>query len=130
MHVMKMAKHGFITGVYKQKNTPITTATKSKNAALIHILLHFEADPNIINNEGLAPIHVMIMNSDLSSVLALNNPFENASVLIRDGRTLFYLAVKHWNQKIIELLLEADPKIDITYKDRKGKFTCRFNFIS
>ena len=96
--------------------TPLSLAVKTKNFAIVKLLLDAKADPNMCDIDGYAPIHHALKHGDIALVrLLLNESATKVDVNIQasDGCTPLVLAVKTKNIAIVKLLLEAKSNPNI-----------------
>ena len=96
--------------------TPLALAVKTKNFAIVKLLLEAESDPNICDYGDLTPIAHAIQYGDIALVmLLLNESLIELDVNINKGNgcTSLSLAVEMKNSTIVKLLLESgsDPNI-------------------
>ena len=96
--------------------TPLALAVKTKNFAIVKLLLEAESDPNICDYDNYTPIDHAIELGDIALVqLLLNESLIELDVNAGkyDGFTSLSLAVQMKNFAIVKLLLESgsDPNI-------------------
>lgn len=104
-------------------DTPLHHAvTKINNIPMIQLLINSNADPNIVNNNGETPLH--IVSDDYDAALILLNASADPNIIDKNGSTLLHYAVHDEHLEIIALLLEfgADPNI----RNNEGNFPCDY----
>ncbi|XP_074141587.1 transient receptor potential cation channel subfamily A member 1 [Sminthopsis crassicaudata] len=98
-------------------NTPLHWAVEKKQVDNVKCLLNRGANPNICNNNLLAPIHLAIQcfHNDIVKVL-IEHSTTDVNLIGENGNTPLMLACSKDNSEALKLLVESGAKICKTNK--------------
>merc|ERR1712062_514453 len=84
---------------------------KKSSKALLELLLQYNVDPNLQNEKGVSPLHLLVDVADENLVRVLLENKADPNLKTNEGETALHLAIKNESKAIEKLLLEfgADP---------------------
>ena len=86
-------------------NTILMHAVARKNKSLISMLLSEGANPNVLNKDGFAPIHLASSNGDNFAVYSLMMSGANANLVDKNGNTPLMYASKMCSPNSIKIMV-------------------------
>lgn len=110
-------------------STPLYCAINRRDVDMINVLLEYEADPNIRNNDGVAPIHLVCGNIHWPIQMVKNMIKKSPDINIQDnnGKTPLHYASGINNRKVISALLSEGA---LMIKDKKGSYPYDFGYCN
>ena len=107
-------KFGNVDIADEDGNTLLMHAVARGNQSLVATLLAEGANPNALNNEGFAPIHLASSNGDNVAMYSIMMNNGNSNLRDKDGNTAFMYASKMCNADTIRLMISlgGDPSIE------------------
>ena len=107
-------KFGNVDIADEDGNTLLMHAVARGNQSLVATLLAEGANPNALNNEGFAPIHLASSNGDNVAIYSMMMNNGNPNLRDKDGNTALMYASKICNADTIKLMISfgGDPSIE------------------
>lgn len=100
--------------------TPLMLASARGYIDIVHILMKAGANPNLGNQEGQTPLHLMVTHRDFQTAkMLLSHPNINVNAIDHNGRTALHWAIVKRSKKLISILLQH--KINVNIADVNGK---------
>lgn len=99
---------------YKYGGTPIHWA---ETAESIQKLCFFGCNPNILNNEGNAPLHVMMQKSRRECMMALLCHFADCNIKDATGETVLHKAIKSEDLELVRQFVVFGADVNLPTND-------------
>ncbi|XP_054984989.1 ankyrin repeat domain-containing protein 7 [Sorex araneus] len=103
----------------REKISPITETVQCKKEICAAILLHYGADPNLMDLNGNTALHYAVCGEKTSLVEKLLEYKANLEVQNKDGYTPLLLAITENNAKMVEFLLKRGANVNASDKNQR-----------
>ncbi|KAK2153575.1 hypothetical protein LSH36_292g03022 [Paralvinella palmiformis] len=122
IHVLQtLLRHApAINVINNRRLTPLHCACANGNSKMASLLLDYDADPDIIDNEGRSAIFSAVLRRDTDLVLSLSRRGADINIQDPDGKTCLMVAMEMGQSGMCEeILLEIHP--DVSLVDNRGR---------
>ncbi|XP_055974473.1 LOW QUALITY PROTEIN: ankyrin repeat domain-containing protein 7 [Sorex fumeus] len=103
----------------REKICPFTETIQCKKEICATILLHYGADPNLMDSNGNTALHYAVCGEKISLVEKLLEYKANLEVQNKDGYTPLLLAITENNVKMVEFLLKRGANVNASDKNQR-----------